>query len=120
MLTLEEKINNLPRTIRKELNQKILQWREAVKENEIRNDFLSFVKAMWPDFIQGAHHVTVAQKFNELAEGKIKRLIINMPPRHTKSEFASYLLPRLDDWQKSKTQDHSDHAHRRTRHQVWP
>ena len=33
MLTLEEKINNLPRTIRKELNQKILQWREAVKEN---------------------------------------------------------------------------------------
>ena len=93
MLTLEEKINNLPRTIRKELNQKILQWREAVKENEIRNDFLSFVKAMWPDFIQGAHHVTVAKKFNELAEGKIKRLIINMPPRHTKSEFASYLLP---------------------------
>ena len=93
MLTLEEKINNLPRTIRKELNQKILQWREAVKENEIRNDFLSFVKAMWPDFIQGVHHVTVAEKFNELAEGKIKRLIINMPPRHTKSEFASYLLP---------------------------
>jgi len=78
MLTLEEKINNLPRTIRKELTQKILQWREAVKENEIRNDFLSFVKAMWPDFIQGAHHVTVAKKFNELAEGKIKRLIINM------------------------------------------
>ena len=26
-------------------------------------------------------------------QGKIKRLIINMPPRHTKSEFASYLLP---------------------------
>ena len=23
----------------------------------------------------------------------VKRLIINMPPRHTKSEFASYLLP---------------------------
>jgi len=28
-----------------------------------------------------------------MAEGKIKRLIINMPPRHTKSEFASSLLP---------------------------
>jgi len=28
-----------------------------------------------------------------VAEGKTKRLIINMPPRHTKSEFASYLLP---------------------------
>jgi len=28
-----------------------------------------------------------------VAKGELKRLIINMPPRHTKSEFASYLLP---------------------------
>ncbi|MAP75514.1 MAG: hypothetical protein CMK80_00325, partial [Pseudomonadales bacterium] len=35
----------------------------------------------------------INKKFNDLAEGKVKRLIINMPPRHTKSEFASYLLP---------------------------
>jgi predicted phage terminase large subunit-like protein len=35
----------------------------------------------------------MAQKFQEIAEGKCKRLIVNMPPRHTKSEFASYLLP---------------------------
>jgi predicted phage terminase large subunit-like protein len=35
----------------------------------------------------------MADKFNRLAKGEIKRLIVNMPPRHTKSEFASYLLP---------------------------
>jgi predicted phage terminase large subunit-like protein len=35
----------------------------------------------------------MAQKFEDIANGKSKRLIINMPPRHTKSEFASYLLP---------------------------
>ena len=35
----------------------------------------------------------MADKFNKLAKGEIKRLIINMPPRHTKSEFASFLLP---------------------------
>jgi hypothetical protein len=35
----------------------------------------------------------IADKFNKLANGEIKRLIINMPPRHTKSEFASFLLP---------------------------
>ena len=35
----------------------------------------------------------IAEKFNRIASGKIKRVIINMPPRHTKSEFASYLLP---------------------------
>ena len=48
---------------------------------------------MWPDFIEGPHHKKIADKFNKLAQGKIKRLIINMPPRHTKSEFASYLFP---------------------------
>jgi predicted phage terminase large subunit-like protein len=35
----------------------------------------------------------MAKKFEDIANKKIKRLIINMPPRHTKSEFASYLLP---------------------------
>ena len=48
---------------------------------------------MWPDFIEGYHHKIVAEKFNKLKARKIKRLIINMPPRHTKSEFASFLLP---------------------------
>ena len=54
---------------------------------------MKFVKHVWPDFVEGSHHKIVAEKFNQIAEGKIKRLIINMPPRHTKSEFASYLLP---------------------------
>ena len=58
-----------------------------------KNDFLSFVKCVWPDFVEGAHHRHIADKFNKLAKGEINRLIINMPPRHTKSEFASYLLP---------------------------
>jgi len=35
----------------------------------------------------------MADAFERVARGECKRLIINMPPRHTKSEFASYLLP---------------------------
>ena len=35
----------------------------------------------------------MAKKFEAIARGESKRLIINMAPRHTKSEFASYLLP---------------------------
>tara|TARA_R100001594_G_scaffold1578_9_gene6820 strand:+ start:623 stop:2323 length:1701 start_codon:yes stop_codon:yes gene_type:complete len=74
-----------------------LENQEAIKLEEvtpqIKNDFLSFVKYVWPEFIQGSHHERINKKFNDLAQGKIKRLIINMPPRHTKSEFASYLLP---------------------------
>ena len=54
---------------------------------------MAFVKEMWPEFIEGRHHKEIADKFDKIAQGKIKRLIINMPPRHTKSEFASFLLP---------------------------
>jgi len=58
-----------------------------------QNNFLKFVKQVWPEFVEGPHHIKIAEKFQQIAEGKIKRLIVNMPPRHTKSEFASYLLP---------------------------
>jgi len=62
--------------------------REAAQE-----DFIKFAHTMWPGFIDGRHHKVMAKKFEEIASGKCKRLIVNMPPRHTKSEFASFLLP---------------------------
>lgn len=58
-----------------------------------QNKFLAFVREVWPSFIGGRHHVKMAEAFERVARGECKRLIINMPPRHTKSEFASYLLP---------------------------
>ena len=57
------------------------------------DNFLDFVRAMWPDFITGKHHEIIADKLERVARGELKRLIVNMPPRHTKSEFASYLFP---------------------------
>ena len=63
------------------------------KIEKISNNFMAFVKEMWPEFIEGRHHKEIADKFDQIAKGKIKRLIINMPPRHTKSEFSSFLLP---------------------------
>lgn len=58
-----------------------------------RKEFLEFVKLVWPSFIAGKHHRDIAQKFEAIARGELKRVIINLPPRHTKSEFASYLFP---------------------------
>ena len=88
-----EKIKKLPADVRKDFMKTYLQFQEKKKESRIQNDFMQFVKHVWPDFVEGSHHKIVAEKFNQIAEGKIKRLIINMPPRHTKSEFASFLLP---------------------------
>jgi predicted phage terminase large subunit-like protein len=65
-----------------------------LKKNEAcEKYFLNFVKTMWPEFIVGKHHEIIAEKLERIASGELKRLIINMPPRHTKSEFASYLFP---------------------------
>ena len=67
---------------------------EKLKDRELNQKrFMKFVEKVWPSFIGGRHHIRMADAFERVARGEIKRLIINMPPRHTKSEFASYLLP---------------------------
>lgn len=67
---------------------------EKLKAKELaQNKFIKYVERVWPTFISGRHHRIMADAFERVASGDLKRLIINMPPRHTKSEFASYLLP---------------------------
>jgi predicted phage terminase large subunit-like protein len=70
--------------------QKLLEFDRVERCKE---SFIFFVQQMWPIFISGKHHAIMADAFERVARGDLKRLIINMPPRHTKSEFASYLLP---------------------------
>ncbi len=86
-------IKKLPPDVRKTFRQLQVLHAEKKIQNKAKSDFLSFVKAVWPEFVEGPHHRHIAEKFNKLATGELKRLIVNMPPRHTKSEFASYLLP---------------------------
>ena len=87
------KINKLPPSDKQEL-LKLIQELEKAKERQACTDsFMSFIKSQWSAFIEGPHHKIMAEAFEKVARGELKRLIINMPPRHTKSEFASYLLP---------------------------
>lgn len=71
-----------------------LEKLEELKSKKLATErFIKFVETVWPTFIAGRHHARMADAFERVARGECKRLIINMPPRHTKSEFASYLLP---------------------------
>ena len=88
-----EEIKKLPPDARRQYMKYAIKLAEKKKGSQVKSDFLSFVKHVWPEFIEGSHHKIIADKFNKIAEGKIKRMIINMPPRHTKSEFASNMLP---------------------------
>ena len=92
-MNLDVDISKLPADVRRTFKQLQVLHAEKRIQNRAKTDFLSFVKCMWPDFIEGSHHRIVPEKFNKLSTGELKRLIINMPPRHTKSEFASFLLP---------------------------
>ena len=64
-----------------------LQIRERAREN-----FLDFVRYVWPEFICGPHHRIMAEKFEALVRGDLTRVIINIAPRHGKSELTSYLF----------------------------
>ena len=73
----------------------VLKERLEVLKNQkkCQDSFLEYVRYMWPEFICGRHHKIFAQKLEDVANGKINRLIVNMPPRDTKSEFCSTYFP---------------------------
>ena len=69
---------------------------EKIKRLEIKaaqSDLIRFAKEVYPNYSVGGHHKVMARLFKEIAEGKKKRVIINIAPRHGKSELTSYLLP---------------------------
>ena len=90
---MAEGFNGVPEEVLKEIyaleNQQVkLSIREKAKD-----EFMPFVHHVYEGFIEGRHHRIIAEKLERVARGELKRLIVNMPPRHSKSEFASYLMP---------------------------
>lgn len=72
----------------------IIDRLDELKENQKAQDnFMEFVRRVWPAFVEGSHHRIMGEAFEDVVGGEYNRLIVNMAPRHTKSEFASYLLP---------------------------
>ena len=72
-----EEYKKLPPDAKREFLKYAAKLSEKRKGSQVHGDFLSFVKHVWPEFVEGSHHKVIAEKFNKIAEGKIKRLIIN-------------------------------------------
>jgi hypothetical protein len=90
---LDSLLDKLDPALYDKLLDEVKVYQAAVDREKAQENFMEYVKMMWPGFVHGRHHALMAKKFEAIAKGEIKRVIINMPPRHTKSEFASYLLP---------------------------
>lgn len=87
-----EIIDKIPEAEKPEILRLLRALDEAKRVEAARDEYIPFVREMWPGFIDGRHHKIMAEAFERVANGSLKRLIINMPPRHTKSEFALSLI----------------------------
>lgn len=71
----------------------LAQYRKETAKNTAQNSFLDFVLYVYPGYKIGPHHRRLAKIFEDIADGKKKRVIVNIAPRHGKSELISYLAP---------------------------
>lgn len=60
---------------------------------ESRSDLLRFTLSTMPTFVPAEFHRRYYAKLTEFAEGKIKKLMVFMPPQHGKSEGSTRRLP---------------------------
>jgi len=77
-----------------------LKLRERLYENVVNAssaDFLTFVKMMAPiliaDFQMGRHIELICHKLQQIENGDVKRLMVFLPPRSSKSVICSKLFP---------------------------
>ena len=73
-----------------------LAYFTALRERMIRENrvnLLSFTKATMPTFSPAPFHKRYYSILNDFAEGKIKKLMVFMPPQHGKSEGSTRRLP---------------------------
>lgn len=71
----------------------IRNYQSQLVQEDGKDHFLDFVKHVYPDYKVGPHHLKLAQIFEDIAAGKKKRVVVNIAPRHGKSELISYLAP---------------------------
>jgi hypothetical protein len=86
----------------KELQTKAKQ--ELAKRELARRKLLPFIEYNFEQYRANWHHKLLIEKLEQVERGEIKRLIVEMPPRHGKSEIVSVQFP---SWYIGKNPDKS-------------
>jgi len=90
---LKDNLHLLSKEEKVEVLEEITRYEVEKLKQVGQNDFLSFVEHVYPGYKVGPHHKRLAKIFEDIANGKKKRVIVNIAPRHGKSELISYLAP---------------------------
>ena len=51
-----KKFEKLPPDVKRELSLVMAKWKEKKKQADIKDDFMAFVKHVWPDFVEDAQY----------------------------------------------------------------
>jgi len=94
--TILSTLAHIPESDMKEIL--MLKDRLAMLESKdkCKESFMEYVRYIWDGFIEGEHHRLIADKLTEVAEGKCKRLIVNMPPQAYQVRIRLCTLPIVD------------------------
>jgi len=90
---LRENLHLLSPDEKREALEEIALFEAETVKKYGQNDLLAFAEHVYPGYKVGAHHARLARIFEDIANGKKKRVIVNIAPRHGKSELISYLAP---------------------------
>jgi predicted phage terminase large subunit-like protein len=90
---LEAALPTLPDKQKRQVADLLRQYTTQLTQQRGKDSFLDFINHVYPGYIVGPHHRRLARIFEEIASGKKKRVIVNIAPRHGKSEMISYLAP---------------------------
>jgi predicted phage terminase large subunit-like protein len=66
---------------------------ELLRRRQARRSLIDFTRYTLPTYAPAAHHRLISEKLEAIERGEIDRLMINMPPRHGKSELGSRRFP---------------------------
>lgn len=90
---LRESLPTMPDRQRRRVLELLKTYDAQMTQNLGKESFLDFVKHVYPGYKVGPHHLKLAQIFEDIANGKKRRVVVNIAPRHGKSELISYLAP---------------------------
>jgi len=93
LFKLRQALPTMPEKQKRRTLELIKTYEAGLTQDLAKNSFLDFVKHVYPGYKVGPHHLKLAQIFEDIAKGLKKRVIVNIAPRHGKSELISYLAP---------------------------
>jgi predicted phage terminase large subunit-like protein len=93
LFKLRQALPSMPDAQKRRTALLLKEYEAQIAQTLGKLSFLDFINHVYPDYKVGPHHLKLIQVFEDIAAGKKKRVVVNIAPRHGKSELISYLAP---------------------------